>query len=352
MTTQNLNVVKTVLLSSPNSMTTDLPATEKAVQTVIKARKEIMNILALRDRRLLAVVGPCSIHDEAAAYEYAEKLQALAQRISDRVCVIMRVYFEKPRTTVGWKGLINDPHLDDTFDIEAGLRLARKILCRINEMGLPTGTEMLDPITPQYIADLISWSSIGARTTESQTHRQMASGLSMPVGFKNATDGSIQIAIDAMVSARSPHSFLGIDNEGRTSIIETRGNNGSHLILRGGRNKTNYDYDSIAEASQMLKASKLPTGLLVDCSHGNSEKDHNRQMGVWNYVVDQVAGGNTEVHGAMLESNLFPGNQKLITKDTLKYGVSITDACIGWDQTEELLLSAHEKMGPLLLQTN
>ncbi|MGF1571812.1 MAG: 3-deoxy-7-phosphoheptulonate synthase [Sumerlaeia bacterium] len=352
MTTQNLNVVKTVPLSSPQTIIDDMPASSKALETVVSARKQIKDILALRNRRLLAVVGPCSIHDEGAAYEYAEKLQQLAERVSDRICVIMRVYFEKPRTTVGWKGLINDPHLDGTFDIEAGLRLARKILCRINELGLPTGTEMLDPITPQYISDLVSWSSIGARTTESQTHRQMASGLSMPVGFKNATDGSIQIAIDAMISARSPHSFLGIDNEGRTSIIETRGNDGSHLILRGGRNRTNYDFDSIAEASNMLKASKLPTGLLVDCSHGNSEKDHNRQMGVWDYVVDQVAGGNTEVHGAMLESNLFPGNQKMISKDTLKYGVSITDACIGFDQTEELLLSAYEKMGPLLLQSN
>lgn len=351
MKTQNLNVVKTVPLSSPKTIIADYPASDKAIQTVVDARTGIKNILALKDRRFLAVVGPCSIHNETAAYEYAEKLNKLAARISDRVCVIMRVYFEKPRTTVGWKGLINDPHLDDTFDIEQGLRLARKILLTINEMGLPTGTEMLDPITPQYISDLISWSSIGARTTESQTHRQMASGLSMPVGFKNATDGSIQIAIDAMVSARSPHSFLGIDNEGRTAIVETKGNDGSHLILRGGRNKTNYDFDSIAEASNMLKASKLPTGLLVDCSHGNSEKDHNRQMGVWNYVVDQVAGGNKEVHGAMLESNLFPGNQKLVTKETLKYGVSITDACIGWEQTEELLLSAHEKMAPLLAQT-
>jgi 3-deoxy-7-phosphoheptulonate synthase len=348
MNTQNLNVVKTTPLSSPRAVRGEIPATEKALATVVKARQEIKNILTLQDRRLLAVVGPCSIHDVDGAYDYAARLAKLSQQISDRVCVIMRVYFEKPRTTVGWKGLIYDPTLDDRFDIEAGLRLARRILLHINELGLPTGTEMLDPITPQYISDLISWSSIGARTTESQTHRQMASGLSMPVGFKNATDGSIQIAVDAMTSARSSHSFLGIDYDGQTSIVETRGNDGTHLILRGGRNKPNYDYDSIAEASELLKKSKLPTGLVVDCSHGNSEKDHNRQRAVWDYVVDQVAGGNEMVHGAMLESNINAGNQKLTTKANLQYGVSITDACISWDQTEELLLSAHAKMGPLL----
>ncbi len=313
--------------------------------TVINGREAVKRILRGEDSRLLVIVGPCSIHDEKAALEYAERLVELSKQLADRLCVVMRVYFEKPRTTIGWKGLIYDPHLDGTFDIQAGLLAARTILLKVGEMGMPAATEMLDPITPQYTADLVTWASIGARTTESQTHRQMASGLSMPVGYKNATDGNLQIAMDAMQAAGHPHNFLGIDTDGQTCVIQTKGNPWGHLILRGGRSGPNFAAEMVRTAVEQLQAGKLSPGLMVDCSHANSEKDHRRQAFVWRDVVAQRVAGNQHVIGLMLESNLFEGNQKLANPSDLKYGVSVTDACLGWDETKELLLHAHAAMG-------
>ncbi len=293
----------------------------------------------------MAVVGPCSVHDPAALLEFAAALKDLCEPLQDAVLPVLRVYFEKPRTTVGWKGLINDPHLDGSYDIDHGLRSARKLLLQITDMGLPTGTEFLDPIVPQYIADLVSWAAIGARTTESQTHREMASGLSMPVGFKNATDGSLQVALDAMSSARTPHSFLGIDQDGATSVVRTIGNMAGHVVLRGGRKMTNYDASSIEIALAELKKAQLPDVVMVDCSHANSEKQHRRQEEVWNDVIAQRVEGNTGITGLMVESYLEEGNQKFPQPiDQLKRGVSITDACINWETTERLLRSGHEQL--------
>jgi len=331
-----------VPLITPHDLETELPITDAAAATVVAGREAVKRILTGDDRRLLVVVGPCSIHDEQAALEYAERLLAVSHRLADRLCIIMRVYFEKPRTTVGWKGLINDPHLNGTFDIPEGLRRARKLLLKITELGLPAATEMLDPVTPQYTADLVSWASIGARTTESQTHRPMASGLSMPVGFKNATDGNLQIAIDAMISARSQHSFLGIDHAGRTCIVQTTGNPWGHLILRGGRNGTNYDALTMQAALAGMSKAGLAPNVMVDCSHANSDKDHRKQEIVWHDVLRQRAAGTPHLIGMMLESNLEDGQQKLSGDLTqLKYGVSITDACLGWTKTEELLEAAY-----------
>ncbi len=316
--------------------------TPRANLTVVESRQSIKEILSGADKRLLVIVGPCSIHDEAAATEYANRLAGLRRQTSSTLYVVMRVYFEKPRTTVGWKGLIYDPYLNGSFAMEEGLRKARRLLLAITEMGVPAATEMLDPIVPQYIADLITWGSIGARTTESQTHRQMASGLSMPVGFKNTTEGNIQIAIDAMRSARSPHSFLGIDKDGRTAIVKTRGNPWGHLILRGGRDGPNYDPTSVAEAVAALRQADLPPAILVDCSHANSGKKFQQQEVVWRSVLEQRLAGNTALIGMMLESNLHEGSQPLPEDPTLlRYGVSITDECIGWEKTEELLREAH-----------
>ena len=347
--TQDIHVRGIVPLISPRALKAQFPMTELANQTVIKGRNEVVEILSGHDSRLLVVVGPCSIHDEQAALEYAERLLNLADRVKETQCVVMRVYFEKPRTTVGWKGLINDPFLNGTFDIAEGLRRARRLLLKINEMGLPAATEMLDPITPQYTADLVSWASIGARTTESQTHRQMASGLSMPVGYKNATDGNLEIAIQAMQAAGHPHSFLGIDPDGQTCVIHTNGNPWGHLILRGGRSGPNFDEASVNGASQALIAAKLKPAVMVDCSHANSDKDFNKQSRAWTEAVRQRAAGNSNLVGLMLESNLIEGTQKL-TDDLsqLRYGISITDGCIGWEQTEELLLSAHESLAGAL----
>jgi 3-deoxy-7-phosphoheptulonate synthase len=340
--TFDINVRNTVELIAPQPLKDQLPMTEGAYKTVVAGRETIRQILSGEDRRLLAVVGPCSIHDEKAALEYAQKLLDLSRRIEDRIYVVMRVYFEKPRTTLGWKGLINDPYLNGTFDIAAGLSRARKLLLQIGEMGMPAATEMLDPITPQYVADLVTWASIGARTTESQTHRQMASGLSMPVGYKNATDGNLQIAIDAMQAARHPHSFLGIDVNGRTCIVNTKGNLWGHLILRGGRSGPNYDAENLRTAASALSSAQLTPNIMVDCSHANSDKDHRRQELVWNDVIEQRVGGNANIIGMMLESNLFEGAQKLPADlSQLRYGVSVTDACTGWDDTEQLLLHAH-----------
>ncbi len=340
--TYDINVRSTVELISPEQIQAEFPMTEEATRTVVAGREVVRNVLRGADSRFLAIVGPCSIHDEKAALEYAERLATLGREIQDHVYVVMRVYFEKPRTTVGWKGLINDPNLDGTFDIASGLRRARKLLLQVNELGLPAATEMLDPITPQYVADLVTWASIGARTTESQTHRQMASGLSMPVGYKNATDGNLQIAIDAMQAAKHAHSFLGIDVRGRTCIINTKGNPWGHLILRGGRSGPNYSAPNLAAAAENLAAAKLPVNIMVDCSHANSDKDHRRQELVWNDVLQQRVAGNRNIIGMMLESNLFDGAQKLTSDlSQLRYGISITDACTGWDETRELLLRAH-----------
>lgn len=321
-----------------------------ANRTVVRARAAVADILARRDPRLLVIVGPCSIHDERAALEYAARLAELAARVRDEIFVIMRVYFEKPRTTVGWRGMIIDPHLDSSSDIPEGLRIARRILLAINELGLPTATEVLDPIVPQYTADLVAWAAVGARTTESQTHREMASGLSMPVGFKNSTDGNLQVAIDAIVSARDPHRFLGIDQDGRIGVVSTRGNRSGHVILRGGRAGANYDQASVRAAAALLERAGLAPVLMVDCSHDNSGKKHRNQETAWNSVLEQrrnsasgpsPTGPTSPIIGAMLESNLFEGHQS-ITGDPrrLRYGVSITDECISWDTTERMLTGA------------
>src|SRR5712671_3848353 len=305
--TQNLHVRETVRLLTPRALKAQFPATEASNQTVVASREGVTNILEHKDPRLLVVAGPCSIHDVEGALEYGGKLLKLRQEFADQMEIIMRVYFEKPRTTIGWKGLVNDPHMDGSNDIDTGLKRGRKLLLELTSMGLPAATEFLDPIIPQYTADLITWAAIGARTTESQTHREMASGLSMPVGFKNGTDGSLQIALDAMLSARTSHSFLGIDQEGITSIIRTTGNPVGHLVLRGGRARPNYDPASIAEAEQQLARAGLPPVLMVDCSHANSGKQHARQEEVWRNVIAQRAGGRRPLIGLMLESYLLEG---------------------------------------------
>ena len=340
--TSDVNVAKSEPLMSPDELDREIPLSQAAIDTVIKNRKAIRDILHGDDPRMVMVVGPCSIHDEASSLEYAERLARLAKQLEDRIVVVMRVYFEKPRTTIGWKGWLNDPHLDGTFDIHEGLRSARRLLLKVNEMGLPAGTEFLDPIVPQYLAGLISWAAIGARTTESQTHREMASGLSMPVGFKNGTTGDIDIALAAMIAARSPHAFLGIDGDGRTCIVHTTGNADGHVVLRGGTNGPNYDNVSVGAAQAKLAAARLPERLLVDCSHANSQKDHNNQQIGFREVIEQRAAGNLGLVGLMLESHLFPGSQPLGPE--LKYGVSITDACIGWDETEALLHEAADRI--------
>ena len=315
-----------------------------ANRTVVRARNTVADILARRDPRLLVIVGPCSIHDEGAALEYAARLAELAARVQDELFVIMRVYFEKPRTTVGWRGMIIDPHLDYSSDIPEGLRIARRILLAINELGLPTATEVLDPIVPQYTDDLVSWAAVGARTTESQTHREMASGLSMPVGFKNSTDGNLQVAVDAIVSARDPHRFLGLDQDGRIGVVSTRGNRIGHVILRGGRAGANYDAASVRAAVGLLKRAGLSPVLMVDCSHDNSGKKHRNQETAWNSVLEQraqSAAASSPIIGAMLESNLFEGRQSIPEDPSrLRYGVSITDECISWDTTERMLTGA------------
>jgi 3-deoxy-7-phosphoheptulonate synthase len=343
--TQDLHVREIVRLSSPRVVKSAFPATEAALATVAQSRERIIRILRQEDPRLLVVVGPCSIHDPKSALEYAQRLNTLRHELADRLEIVMRVYFEKPRTTIGWKGLINDPHLDGSEEIEVGLKLARQLLVEITGMGLPTATEFLDPIVPQYIADLVSWAAIGARTTESQTHREMASGLSMPVGFKNATDGSLQVAIDAMGAARHRHSFLGMDQDGATSIVRTAGNPDGHVVLRGGRARTNYDAASIADAEATLRKHNLPAVMMVDCSHANSEKKHARQEDVWRSVVEQRASGTRSIIGMMVESHLHEGNQPFPQPVAdLKYGVSITDACVNWETTERMLRWGHEQL--------
>lgn len=325
-------------LISPAVLAYYLPLTEQASELVASSRAQAEAILRGEDDRLLAIVGPCSIHDPEAAIEYATKLKAEAERLKDDVFVIMRVYFEKPRTTVGWKGLINDPHLDDSFDINHGLRIARGLLLDLANMGVPSGTEFLDTISPQFIADLIAWGAIGARTTESQIHRELASGLSMPVGFKNGTGGSIQIALDAIQSSSRPHHFLSVTKQGVSAIVSTAGNESCHLILRGGKSGPNYDKESIAEAEAMLLEQNLIPSVMVDCSHGNSMKDYRNQPMVAQSLAHQIADGSKTITSVMIESNLVEGNQKL-AKDltTLTRGQSVTDACIGWDDTVQVL---------------
>ncbi|HMC27755.1 MAG TPA: 3-deoxy-7-phosphoheptulonate synthase [Verrucomicrobiae bacterium] len=343
--TQDLHVREIVRLSPPRALKAELPMTEASSATVVRSRDTIGRILEQKDRRLLVVAGPCSIHDVKGALEYAGKLNSLRKELADQMEIVMRVYFEKPRTTIGWKGLINDPHLDNTYDIEAGLKTARRLLLEITGMGLPAATEFLDPVVPQYIADLITWAAVGARTTESQTHREMASGLSMPVGFKNGTDGSLQSAIDAMGAAMRPHSFLGIDQDGITSIVRTTGNSVGHVVLRGGRLRTNYDAESICEAESKLAQAGLPAVLMVDCSHANSGKQHARQEDVWRSVIEQRAGGTRSLVGVMLESNLHEGSQPFPSDPAaLRYGVSVTDACLGWDVTERMLRWGHASL--------
>lgn len=352
--TSDLNVKEISLLPSPHELKQKLPITEKISETVFESREQIKRILDKKDKRMLLIIGPCSIHDPKAALEYATKLADLREKYKDRLFIVMRVYFEKPRTTIGWKGLITDPQIDGLDDVSTGLHTARELLIKIAEIGLPTATEFLDPIVPQYISGIVSWAAIGARTTESQTHRQMASGLSMPVGFKNNTEGNKKIAVEAMMSARSPHSFLGIDENGRTSVVKTHGNNYGHIILRGGTQKTNFDPESIKEAEELLGTAGMSAGIMVDCSHANSGKKHEKQEVAWRSILDQRVDGNDSLIGMMLESNLFEGNQKLPKPlhsnviNELEYGVSITDACVSWESTEELVALAYEKMGRVL----
>ena len=343
--TDDLRIKGYCKLTEPGLMKKQLPLSDSALKTVTNGRRQIRRILRKKDQRMLVVVGPCSIHDEQAALEYADRLQHLSARVRDTLFIVMRVYFEKPRTTVGWKGLINDPNLDGTCDMIAGLHKARKMLLKINEMGLPAATEMLEMVTPQYVADLVSWSAIGARTTESPTHRELASGLSMPVGFKNGTDGNLASAINAVVAARARQTFLGIDQSGQTSIVKTAGNPNCHVVLRGGP-RPNYDPISIEEARLGMIEHDLLEAVMVDCSHANSRKKHQGQEIVWRNVIEQRLSGNNALVGLMLESNLNEGNQKYNgDRSALKYGVSITDECISWETTEKLLLWADERLG-------
>jgi 3-deoxy-7-phosphoheptulonate synthase len=345
--TSDINVVATRALPTPRELLHALPKSAAQADFVTRAREEIHDIIFGDDRRLLVIVGPCSIHDLEAGRDYGRRLAALAREVADRVLIAMRVYFEKPRTTVGWKGLIMDPHLDGSHDIAAGLRLARTFLRDVLDLGLPTATEMLDPITPQYIADLVCWCAIGARTAESQTHRQMASGLSMPLGFKNRTDGNVQTAVNAIRAAAQPQTFLGINLAGAASAIVTRGNVNCHIVLRGGSAGPNYRPEHIRQAERLLKNAGLPPAILVDCSHDNSAKRPERQAEVLRAVLAQIAEGNRSIIGAMLESNLHAGCQAFPQPRTrLRYGVSITDPCIDWPATEEVIHEAHATLGP------
>jgi 3-deoxy-7-phosphoheptulonate synthase len=339
----DVNIRSVRALTTPRELRRELPQTPATHRTVARGRETIARILDGQDRRLLAVVGPCSIHDLRAAADYARRLRRVAREIADAVCVVMRVYFEKPRTALGWKGLINDPRMDETFRVDEGLHMARRFLLEVAALGLPAATEALDPLTPQYIGDLIAWTAIGARTTESQTHRELASGLSTPVGFKNATDGTIEVALNAIRAAISPHHFLGFTEAGRPAVFATTGNPHPHLVLRGGR-APNHDAASIRRASQALRAAGLPGAIVVDCSHGNSAKRPERQAGVLRDVLGQLEAGNRAIVGFMLESFLEAGSQPLAPDPArLRYGVSVTDACLDWRTTESLLREAHAR---------
>ena len=347
----DVNVQSIQPLVTPAQLKTELPLTEAAYQTVLKGRETIRNILDGNDKRLFVVIGPCSIHDIKAAHEYADRLKVLSDKIQDSIYVVMRVYFEKPRTTVGWKGLINDPDMNDSFNIEKGLRLGRKLLLDLNEKGLPCATEALDPNSPQYYQDLISWSAIGARTTESQTHREMSSGLSSPVGFKNGTDGGLTVATNAMQSVKHGHSFLGLNENGQVSVIRTNGNPYAHVVLRGGNGKPNYDAGSVAEAEAALAKAKVSNKIMIDTSHANSNKDPFLQPLVLKNITEQILDGNKSIVGIMVESHLKGGRQDIPENlCDLEYGKSVTDGCIDWDTTEKVLLEMHEALKDALTQ--
>jgi len=344
----NIHISDEQVLITPNQLKEKLPLSDKARRFIQTSRQDIANIIKKKDHRLLVVCGPCSIHDIDAALEYAKRLKALSQVVGDQLYLVMRVYFEKPRTTVGWKGLINDPHLDGSFDIEHGLHVARRLLVELAEMEIPLATEALDPISPQYLGDTFSWAAIGARTTESQTHREMASGLSMPVGFKNGTDGSLSTAINAMQAASSGHRFMGINRDGQVALLTTQGNPDGHVILRGGK-QTNYDSVSVNECEQEMASQGLDAALMIDCSHANSRKDYRRQPLVAEDAIHQIREGNKSIIGLMIESHINEGNQGSdIPLAEMAYGVSITDACINWDSTEALLTHAHKELVPFL----
>ena len=345
----NLNVASQDILVTPANLKEEVPLSESLEALVTTSRETVWDILDRKDHRLLVVVGPCSIHDTEAAMDYARRLKALSEELNDTLYIVMRVYFEKPRTTVGWKGLINDPYLDDSFQIEDGLKLARRLLADVVEMGLPVSTEALDPISPQYLQDLISWSAIGARTTESQTHREMASGLSSAVGFKNGTDGGLDVAINALRSASRPHRFLGINSQGQVSVFTTRGNGYGHVVLRGGAGGPNYDSVHVKLCEEALEKADLPVNVMVDCSHANSNKDPSLQPLVADNVANQIVSGNKSIVGLMIESNINAGNQSMPENlDDLQYGVSLTDGCIDWETTETSLRGLRDKLKDVL----
>ncbi len=347
--TENLNIESFDAMPTPEEIHARVPLSEAAAQTVVNGRRTLENILDRQDGRIFVVVGPCSIHDPKAGLDYARRLKALADEVADTVFLVMRVYFEKPRTSTGWKGYINDPRMDDSFHIEEGMQRAREFLLAVNEIGLPAATEALDPIAPQYLGDLLSWTAIGARTSESQTHREMSSGLSTPVGFKNGTDGSVDAAINAILSASRPHSFLGISMQGRSAVVRTRGNRYGHLVLRGGGDRPNYDTVSVAMAEQALGKAKLPQNIVVDCSHANSYKKPELQPLVMHDCVNQIRLGNRSIVGLMVESFIEAGNQPIPDDlSQLRYGCSVTDACVDWATTESMVREAREALrGPL-----
>ncbi|MFL2767629.1 MAG: 3-deoxy-7-phosphoheptulonate synthase [Dehalococcoidia bacterium] len=341
----NVNLEYIKPLYTPEKFMNMVPVKPEQIHTVFQSRKEIGDIINETSDKFLILVGPCSIHDVQACLEYANKLKTLSDQVSNKIMIVMRTYFEKPRTTTGWKGFINDPNLNDSFDVHEGLKKARGFLNQILHIGLPTATEFLDPFMPQYYGDLISWGAIGARTVESQTHRQLSSGLSMPIGFKNGTGGSVQIAIDAIIAAKNQHVFLGIDEKGQTSVVKTNGNNYGHLILRGGKTGPNYDSESVKSAVSSLVENELDPKLVIDCSHGNSNKDHRNQSKVFKSIIDQKTSGQNAIFGVMLESHLNPGSQSIPSNpEDLKYGVSVTDECIGWEETENLIKWAYNEL--------
>ena len=342
--TDDLRIINTQELISPKDIISQLSPSKSGIDTIIETRSEIKDILDKKSKKFVIVVGPCSIHDVDAAKEYAAKLKNLKSELSENILLIMRAYFEKPRTVIGWKGLINDPDLDGSFKINKGIKIARQLLMDLSEMNIPCGHEFLDLVSPQYISDLISWGAIGARTTESQSHRELASGLSCPVGFKNGTDGSIQIAIDAMNAARNSHSFLSVTKEGKSAIFNTAGNNDCHIILRGGNKKANYSSKDVSESTGILENNGMKPNIMIDASHANSKKDYKKQSIVVDDVKQQISSGEKNIIGIMLESNLVEGNQKINNREKLKYGQSITDSCIGWNETEEIILSLDETL--------
>lgn len=342
----NLNIASRSVLSSPGAIRSELPLSLDAVMRVVEARQELCDILDRKSKKFIMIVGPCSIHNPDAALEYAKRLRALSDEVRERIMVVMRVYFEKPRTTIGWKGLVYDPDLNESYNIEKGIFIARKLMLRIVDLGLPVATEMLDPIIAQYLADAVAWAAIGARTTEAQTHRQLGSGLSMPVGFKNATDGSFQIAIDAISTARSEHSFIGVLEDGHVGVFRTRGNPYAHIVLRGGGGP-NYGAEHIAFLKVAMKKAKIPPTIIVDCSHANSGKDFRKQNIVLRDVLNQIREGENAIAGVMLESNLKPGSQKIKPGEKPDPCISITDGCIGWDETEELIRMSYDQLGEI-----